>query len=127
MKFRLSFAVSLLLLLVTFFFSSTAAAQSLERGAVRGTVFDVSKSAIAGAKLTITNDGTGLKREYSSDENGAYTFDSLQPGTYTLVVEAPGFATYTVKQITVNIGASVGLDIPMQLKSNVQTVEVTAE
>lgn len=129
MKFRLTCTALLAtLLLFTLAISATpAAAQSLERGAVRGTVYDVSKSAIAGAKLTISNDGTGLKREYSSDENGAYTFDSLQPGSYTLVVEAPGFASYTVKQITVNIGASVGLDIPMQVKSNVQTVEVTAE
>jgi hypothetical protein len=129
MKFRSSFAV-LLVVLLLFTLSVTAipaAAQSLERGAVRGTVLDSSKSAIAGAKLTISNDGTGLKREYSSDENGAYTFDSLQPGSYTMVVEAPGFATYTVKQITVNIGASLGLDIAMQLKSNVQTIEVTAE
>lgn len=104
-----------------------APAQTLERGAIRGTVYDVSKSAIPGAKLTLTQTSTGLKRQITSNENGAYAFDGVTPGQYTLVVEAANFATYTVKDITVNVGSSIGLDIPMQLKTATQTVEVTAE
>jgi Carboxypeptidase regulatory-like domain/TonB dependent receptor len=104
-----------------------ASAQTLERGAIRGTVYDVSKAAIPGAKLTLTSTATGLKRELTTNENGAYAFEAVTPGRYTLVVEAPNFATYTVKDVVINVGASIGLDIPMQLKTTTQTVEVTAE
>src|SRR5271157_1455737 len=94
-----------------------ASAQTLERGAIRGTVYDASKAAIPGVKLTLTSTATGLKREITTNENGAYAFEAVTPGQYTLVVEAPNFAIYTVKDIVVNVGASMGLDIPMQLKT----------
>ena len=118
---------TLLAIFVLIFGISTASAQTLERGAIRGTVYDVSKAAVPGAKLALTSEATGLKREFTTGESGAYAFDALTPGKYTLVVESPNFATYTVKDLTVNVGASLGLDIPMQLKTSTQTVEVTAE
>jgi len=116
--------LALLMLFANLHFAS---AQTLERGAIRGTIYDVSKASIPGAKLTLTSTATGLKREFTTNENGAYAFEAVTPGQYTLVVEAPNFATYTVKDIIVNVGASMGLDIPMQLKTTTQTVEVTGE
>ncbi len=116
--------VALLALFANLHFAS---AQTLERGAIRGTVYDVSKAAIPGAKLTLTSAATGLKRELTTNETGAYAFEAVTPGQYTLVVEAPSFATYTVKDVVVTVGASMGLDIPMQLKTTTQTVTVTAE
>jgi len=64
----------------------------------------LSGAAIVGAKVSITNPSTGLKREVSTDADGGYTFEALNPGEFNLVVEAPGFATYNVKQIVVNVG-----------------------
>lgn len=116
--------VALLVLFANLHFAS---AQTLERGAIRGTVYDASKAAIPGAKLTLTSAATGLKREFTTNETGAYAFEAVTPGQYTLVVEAPNFATYTVKDVVINVGSSMGLDIPMQLKTTTQTVEVTAE
>jgi hypothetical protein len=118
---------ALLALFILVVGTRSASAQTLERGAIRGTVYDVSKSAIPGAKLTLTSIATGVKRGFTTGENGAYTFDAVTPGQYNLVVEAPNFATYTVREVTVNVGSSIGLDIPMQLKTTTQTVEVTAE
>lgn len=121
----LKYAVLVLVLLLLV--GAGVSGQTLERGAIRGTVYDASKSAIPGTKLTLTQTATGLKREITANELGAYTFDALTPGEYTLVVEAPSFATYTVKNIVVNVGASIGLDIPMQLKTATTSVEVTAD
>jgi hypothetical protein len=126
MKARI-FGFALLALFILIVGAGIASAQSLERGAIRGTVYDVSKSPIPGAKLTLTSDSTGLKRETTSNEVGAYSFESIIPGQYTLLVESANFANYTVKDITVSVGSSLGLDIPMQLKTTTQTVEVTAE
>lgn len=121
----LTYAVVALVLLLLV--GARVSGQTLERGAIRGTVYDASKSAIPGAKLTLTQTSTSLKREITTNELGAYTFDAVAPGEYTLVVEAPSFATYTVKNIVVNVGASIGLDIPMQLKTATTSVEVTAD
>src|SRR6266403_6163615 len=118
---------SILALLVLQVATLGAFAQSLERGAVRGFVYDASGAAIVGAKVSITNPSTGLKREVSTDADGGYTFEALNPGEFNLVVEAPGFATYNVKQIVVNVGASLGLDIHMKVKTAEQSIEVTAE
>lgn len=116
--------LALLVLLVA---TLGASAQSLERGAVHGFVYDASGAAIVGAKVSITNPSTGLKREVTTEADGGYTFEALNPGAFNLVVEAPGFATYNVKQIVVNVGASLGLDIHMKVKTAEQSIEVTAE
>jgi hypothetical protein len=126
MKFRTGCIVFLVVMTLVLM-AQGVSAQTLERGAIRGTVEDSSKSAIPGAKLTLTSTTTGIKREQTSTENGTYSFDGITPGVYTLVVEAQNFANYTVKDITVNVGSSLSLDIPMQLKTTTQTVEVTAE
>ena len=76
--------LALLMLFANLHFAS---AQTLERGAIRGTIYDVSKASIPGAKLTLTSTATGLKREFTTNENGAYAFEAVTPGQYTLVVD----------------------------------------
>lgn len=104
-----------------------ASAQTLDRGAVHGFVYDTSGSAIPGAKVTLKSPATGLTRELTSNADGAYDFEALTPGEYTLVVESSNFATYTVKQVVVTIGSSISLDAHMKLKTAEQSITVTAE
>lgn len=106
--------------------AASAHAQNLENGAIRGTVFDTSHASIATAKLTLTNPSTGIRRELTVESDGSYVFNNVPPGEYTLKAEADGFAVTTVKQIVVNIGTSLQLDVTMPLKTQSQTVEVTA-
>jgi Carboxypeptidase regulatory-like domain/TonB dependent receptor-like, beta-barrel len=113
-----------LVLLVT---ALGASAQTLDRGAVHGFVYDTSGSAIPGAKVTLTSSATGLKRDTSTNADGAYDFEALIPGEYTLVFESGNFATYTVKQIIVTIGSSIALDAHLKVKTAEQSITVTAE
>jgi hypothetical protein len=122
---RSIFVVSILACLV-----ATAAglgAQTLEKGAIHGTVFDTSHAAIPNTKLTLTNPSTGIRRELATEPDGGYDFENVSPGEYTLVAEATGFAVTTVKKIVVNVGASMTLDVTMPLKTQSQTVEVIAD
>src|SRR5580704_13584812 len=116
--------LGVLVLLVAVLGSS---AQTLDRGAIHGFVYDTSGSAIPGAKVTLTSSATGLKRELTTDADGGYSFASLIPGDYTLVVESGSFATYTVKQVVVTIGSSISLDAHMKVKTAEQSITVTAE
>lgn len=103
-----------------------AAAQNLQNGAVRGTVYDSMRAAVPGVRLTLTSDATGISRELTSDASGNYDFENVAPGQYRLTAEAPGFATTTVKAIIVNVGAAISVDVSLPVKGATQTVEVVA-
>jgi hypothetical protein len=118
---------AILALLVLLLAALGASAQTLDRGAVHGFVYDTSGSAIPGAKVTLTSSATGLKRDTTTNADGAYDFEALIPGEYTLVFESGNFATYTVKQIVVTIGSSISLDGHLKVKTAEQSITVTAE
>src|SRR5580704_4681084 len=101
-------------------------AQSLERGAIHGTVTDKSHAVVPGAKVTLTNPSTGIRRELTSGASGDYDFEAVPPGEYTIVAESAGFAVTTTKGIQLPIGSSITIDIEMPLKAQATTVEVTA-
>jgi len=114
------------LLSCSLFAASASFAQNAQNGAIRGTVLDTSHASVATAKLTLTNPSTGIRRELTVEPDGSYSFDNVSPGEYTITAIADGFAVTTVKQIVVNVGGSLQLDITMPLKTQTQTVEVTA-
>ena len=58
---------------------------------VVGTVQDPTGSAVAGAKVRLINESTGLTFETQTAEAGNYQFESVQIGLYTLEVESAGF------------------------------------
>jgi hypothetical protein len=118
---------TILALLILLIVTLGASAQNLDRGSVHGFVYDTSGSAIPGAKITLTNSATGLKRELTSGADGDYGFESLIPGDYTIVFESGNFATYTVKQIVVTIGSSIALDAHLKVKTAEQSITVTAD
>ncbi|HEY4951179.1 MAG TPA: carboxypeptidase regulatory-like domain-containing protein [Candidatus Acidoferrales bacterium] len=109
-----------------FFAAPGAYAQSLERGEIRGFVYDTSHSIVLGAKVTISNPSTGYKREMTTDADGVYDFAQLLPGTYKIQAEAEGFASTIITDVVVEIGASLGLDITLPIKGQTQTVTVSA-
>src|SRR5882672_11184505 len=118
---------AILALLVLLLAALGTSAQTLDRGAVHGFVYDASGSAIPGVKVTLTSPATGLKREITTNADGGYDFEALTPGQYILVFESGNFATYTVKQIVITIGSSIALDAHMKLKTAEQSITVTAE
>ncbi len=123
---HLAFALAITLTIVLAA-AAGAGAQNLQNGAIHGTVYDTSKAAVPNVKLTLTNPSTGIRRELSSEADGTYDFETVPPGEYTLTAESTGFATATVKQIVVNIGTSVTIDVMLPLKTQTQSVTVVAE
>jgi hypothetical protein len=105
----------------------SASAQSLERGEIRGVVYDSSHGLVVGAKVTISNPSTGYKRELTTDATGSYDFAQLLPGVYKIDAEAAGFAATQITDVHIDIGASLGLDITLPVKGQTQTVTVSAE
>ena len=61
-----------------------------EKGAVTGTVTGPSKVPIAGAKVTLVA-ADGSRQAVTADQDGHYSFPSLEPASYTLFAEAAGY------------------------------------
>jgi hypothetical protein len=118
---------SLLAILLLLVATAGTSAQNLQNGAIRGFVYDTTHSGVPNAKLALTNTGTGIRRELTSQDDGSYDFENIPPGQYTLVAEATGFAVTTVKGIVVNVGAALSLDVNMPLKTVSASVTVTAD
>src|SRR5581483_8203937 len=95
-------------------------------GTISGTVTDPTGSAVPNAKVTITEDATGVAHSSQSNETGSYTLPALHPGTYTVDIEAPGFQKAEQKGILVQAGAPVAVNTTLQVGNASQTVEVTA-
>lgn len=115
-----------LTLVGVFFAIRGASAQDLQRGEIRGIVYDSSHALVPGAKVTISNPSTGYKREFTTDATGTYDFAQLLPGVYKIQAEATGFASTEITDVNVEIGASLGLDITLPVKGQSQTVVVSA-
>jgi hypothetical protein len=91
-------------LVVVLLLSGMMLAQSY-RGSIRGKVSDPGGGLVAGAKITSKNIDTGLSRDGVTNEEGTYVLAELPAGTYTVTVNAPGFAS-----VAQNVVVSVGLD-----------------
>ncbi len=107
-------------------FSSLLQAQSF-RGSIRGKVTDPSGSLVVGAKITSKNVDTGLSRETVSTDEGTFVLAELPAGTYTVTVNAAGFAQIT-QNVVVNVGLDTTADFNLSKVQQVsQTVNVTEE
>src|SRR6267143_345861 len=70
-------------------------------GTILGTVRDQSGGVMPGCAVSVENVGTSLRRSTLTDENGFYAAPNLEPGTYKVKIELPGFqvAEYTSIQL----------------------------
>src|ERR1035441_3725072 len=62
-----------------------------ESGTITGVVTDPSGAIVAHANVTIVDLGTNTTRTTQTGNNGEYTFSSLRPSHYKIVVTAAGF------------------------------------
>jgi hypothetical protein len=75
-----------------------ASAWAQTTGTILGTVTDPSGQGIAGAKVTVINEGTREERFGSTGATGTFVVVSLPPGRYTVQVENPGFQKFEQKE-----------------------------
>ena len=74
-----SAAVVLITVIALFVTGGVAWTQTIT-GSILGTVTDPSANVIVGAKVTLTNEGTGDQRAATTSETGSFAFSSVLPG-----------------------------------------------
>lgn len=125
---RLGAAVWVAVVAFSLLFSgSRAYAQSGAQAAIAGTVTDSTGAMVANATVTITNEGTGGARTTQTDGRGFYAVESLDPGNYTVTVNAPGFKEAITKGEILFPGQRRQSDAALSLGAATQQVTVEAD
>ncbi len=116
----------ILLLLALVLFALTPGAFAQSTGTISGIVTDPTGAVIPGASISITGIATGSSRNTVSDSAGNFTAPSLQPGDYSIVVDAPGFAKFTISRITLEVNATATANAKLAVASAGAIVQVEA-
>src|ERR1700761_2322394 len=96
-------------------------------GTVTVNVTDPSGAGVPGANLEIKDISTNVVVRAQSQQNGTYTFPSLNFGTYTLTVTKDGFETQIFQEVQVQTGRSTTVNAKLKVGTSQQTVTVTGE
>jgi hypothetical protein len=91
-----------------------------------GYVFDPHEGAIGSATIQIKNEATGAVFNVTTTDAGLYRSPSLDPGSYVVDVNAPGFKESLTTGVRVELGEPRSLDIHLVVGTSQTIVKVTA-
>ncbi|MEJ7861353.1 MAG: TonB-dependent receptor [Pyrinomonadaceae bacterium] len=105
-----------------------AFAQS-NKGSIVGTVLDPNGAIVGGAKVVVTNNATKEAKEITAGDNGEFAVTNLEPGVYSVQIEATGFKTLLFSTVTVETNARVPVDTKFTEIAGTggEVVNITAE
>lgn len=126
MRFEALFRRAVPLALLTVFFATTAFGQT--SASLSGIVQDPNGGVVNNAKVTVSDPTKGLQLETTTNSEGIFAFSTLQPGTYSVTIEATGFKKVVKSGIVLNVAdkQSTGR-ITLEVGGIENTVEVTAD
>jgi hypothetical protein len=114
--------LQVVLLVVTFCGAAWA-----QNGSITGTVKDPSGAAISGASVVITSPERGINRQTTTNSTGEYNESALSPGTYDIIVTAPGFTKFQAKAVKLDVAEKARVDVALQVGSITTEVIVQGE
>ena len=95
-------------------------------GSLTGNVTDPTEAAIAGAKVLAKNSNTGVERQVVTDDRGAYVFNDLQTGVYTVTISAPAFSSLQQSGVRIDGNTVRRNDIKLQVSQVSESISVAA-
>ncbi|MDT7779274.1 MAG: hypothetical protein QOC99_1786, partial [Acidobacteriota bacterium] len=109
------------------FGAANAAAQSTTQGAVGGTVKDPQGAVVANASITVKNEETNKETSATTDSEGRFRVVQLDPGNYSVTINATGFSAFTQQKVVVEVGRVTSIDAALTVGGAQETVQVTSE
>lgn len=118
---------SISLILWVFLALMPANAQTTGRGNITGTVTDPTGAVVVGASVTVTNTATGVLSTTVSNRTGYFEVDSIDPGTYSVTVKAPGFQELVRNGVVLNASNVLALPLTLKVGRSTESVTVTEQ
>src|SRR5262245_57890167 len=112
--------------IVLFGLLATGALGQSNTGNLVGTVSDQQGASVAGAKVTVTDNGTGKERTVQTDDSGGFSVPQLEAGIYTIKISAIGFKTYTGSELKIDVSKSYSLKVELEPGAITENVSVVA-
>jgi Carboxypeptidase regulatory-like domain/TonB dependent receptor len=130
MRIKFSHFVQVLcgLALAVLVLSATATIQAQEsRGKISGRVMDPNGSAVPGANVQVTNIARAGTTTVKTNDDGLFEVPYLLPGSYQVLIEAPGFKKSVHEKVSVAINETSTLQITLDVGTVQETVTVTSD
>jgi Carboxypeptidase regulatory-like domain len=99
----------------------------IDTASIIGSVKDPSGAVVARAKVSVQNTATNEVKTAITDGDGFYSFPYLRVGTYSMTTDAAGFKTSIRNNVVLNVQDRKQVDFQLQIGSNDQQVDVTAQ
>ncbi len=115
----------LILAALIFAFPVHTRAQGETTSEITGEVADASGAEIPGATVTITNRETGLERSLKTGADGRFNFPQLQPGAYSVKVEAESFEPQQNDNVFSGLGQKQTVNFTLKVAQSRQTIEIS--
>ncbi len=97
----------------------------VDTGTILGTIQDPTGAVIPAAKVTLTNEGTGIALVTTSAADGTYIFTPIRIGIYSVTVEKEGFQTVVRPDVPLHVTEQVKVDVTLSPGQVTQQIEVT--
>jgi len=110
--------------IVLFLLCATSGWAQEYRGRIEGIVTDQSQAAIPGATVTMLNLNTGIRVVRQTSDTGLYVFDLVDPGTYTVTIEAAGFSKFIQENIVMEMRGDITVNAVLKPGAVQETITV---
>jgi hypothetical protein len=115
------------LLLVALLIGRMLPAQSIT-GTILGTVEDPGGLSVVGADVTLLQVTTSVQRRAKTTDNGAFSFPTVEPGQYSVQVNAAGFKTADLRSVILSASDTLSVGaIRLEVGNMSQSVTITAQ
>lgn len=117
-----SWVLGLLMVLAV---GSVGMAQTITSAILKGSVKDPTGAVVPNASIVLKNSRTGAERKATSTADGSFSILAVDPGTYSLVVEAGGFKKYNQTDLQFGPAENKGIDVNLQVGAASETINIS--
>jgi hypothetical protein len=96
-------------------------------GSILGTVTDSTGAVVPNVAITVTNTATNVAYRTETTSAGDFDAPSLNPGTYTVSAQAPGFQKSVAAAFTLAVDQKVRINLALKPGTVSETLEVTTQ
>jgi hypothetical protein len=93
-------------------------------GVVSGTVLDPNGAVIAGATVLLTDSTSRKNSKVTTTDDGKFQFGPLVQGDYTVTINCSGFSSFTVKEVHVEKGQLINMNVTLRFDSTTSVVGI---